>query len=603
MYIIAKYLREIVLRLPLPVVFYLGKLIGILYYINPKKRRVSFRNLKLAFPEKSGKEINLITKKCFMNFGLNIVEILIVPRIYKNVVIKGEENIGDDGGIFVSIHAGNWELAISQFGRNHNFAVLVAKQKKKGLDKFLNEIRNESDVKFCFSFKELIRCFRKNYFVGVVVDHGAEDNALMTEFFSQKIPTPKGAVFLAKKFNKKIYPGFLLRKKVFSQELIIGSPIDVSGKEDIEILSLLNKIYEDYLRQYPSEYYWYYKRFKRRVSRDVLILNDSKLGHLKQSKALLSFLLEEDYEFRSEIIEVKYKDKFRRILADVLALFAGRNCSVYGKILPFLVDKETWSKLDRVWADIVISTGSFIAPVNKLFSSYLGSKSVTVLRPNMPLSKFDLAIIPEHDRISSEDTVIIKGALVYRNKVEDKVKKCKEYFRLSENKKICLFLGGPESDKTEFLNNLRDFISKLKEFTFNNGYKILISTSRRTPEEAECYLKEEFKDFKNIEALVIVNQNNYDFVFDGFIGVSDMVFVSSESISMISEIGVFDKPCVCVSLSSEDEKRKIFLESVKDSVVFIKSPYEIKEIKSQEYTIFEQNRKLVKRGIKKILEV
>ncbi|MCK5393481.1 MAG: hypothetical protein KAI91_04025, partial [Candidatus Omnitrophica bacterium] len=60
MYIIAKYLRKIILRLPLLVVFDLGRLIGILFYINTKKRRVAFRNLKLAFPEKSGKEINLI---------------------------------------------------------------------------------------------------------------------------------------------------------------------------------------------------------------------------------------------------------------------------------------------------------------------------------------------------------------------------------------------------------------------------------------------------------------------------------------------------------------------------------------------------------------
>ncbi|MCK5288934.1 MAG: hypothetical protein KAJ79_07685, partial [Candidatus Omnitrophica bacterium] len=127
MYIIAKYLRKIILILPLLVVFDLGKLIGILLYISTKKRRVAFRNLKLAFPEKSGKEINLILKKSFINFGLNIIGILIGPRIYENVVIKGEENIGDDGGVFVTIHAGNWELAISQFSRNHDFAILVDK--------------------------------------------------------------------------------------------------------------------------------------------------------------------------------------------------------------------------------------------------------------------------------------------------------------------------------------------------------------------------------------------------------------------------------------------------------------------------------------------
>ncbi len=51
--------------------------------------------------------------------------------------------------------------------------------------------------------------------VGVVIDQGAEVDALEIPFFSHLVPTPKGAVYLARKFNKKIYTSFCLRQNNF----------------------------------------------------------------------------------------------------------------------------------------------------------------------------------------------------------------------------------------------------------------------------------------------------------------------------------------------------------------------------------------------------
>jgi mitochondrial fission protein ELM1 len=145
------------------------------------------------------------------------------------------------------------------------------------------------------------------------------------------------------------------------------------------------------------------------------------------------------------------------------------------------------------------------------------------------------------------------------------------------------------------------FIDKLKDFSLANSYKLLISTSRRTPKAVEEYLEKAFSNFRNLEAIVLSNRNNYDFVFDGFASLSEIVFVSSESISMISEVISLKKPCVCVFLEKHIDKHRVFLQSIEQEVTLLSNPYNIEEIRSKISHIFEGNVKEIKEGVKRLL--
>lgn len=590
MYRFCKLLQRLLLKTPLWVVWILGKTIGYGFYYHSRKRRVAFRNIKFAFPEKSYSEIHAILKRSFCYLALDVIENMIASRIYPYVTIKGEENLTPDGGIFVGIHAGNWETAISLFAHKHTFAVFAKQQKNKELDRFLNEVRLKGKINVVFSLKELIRYLKHDDLIGIVIDHGAEKDAPIVEFFSHLVPTPRGSVYLAKKFNKKIYPDFCYRQERFHHVSEIGKPIDVSNREDVEILRFLYKIYEEYLRKYPWEYFWYYKRFKRKINREVIILSDGKTGHLKQSKALLRMLEEGRSHIRNRTIEINYRSQFHRFLADILASCIGQNMVFSGRLLSLLVDKKSWQALDGVCVDIVISAGSIVAPANKLLASYLGAKSAVVLRPNVPLRKFDLAVIPEHDRIRDPRIVSIKGALCYPENLNEKISKAKEAFNLTPDKKISFFIGGPLIDKREFIESLKIFSRKLKAFSEKNNYKLLISTSRRTPLEAEEYLQREFKSFAQTEALVMANQVNFDFIFEGFSALAEMAFVTNDSISMISESAAINPSTVCVSLGAEDDKHKVFLESIKNEINFLNRPYDLESIVLHSSRMFEKNK-------------
>ncbi|MFA5270886.1 MAG: ELM1/GtrOC1 family putative glycosyltransferase [Candidatus Omnitrophota bacterium] len=600
MYNAATTTQRILSKTPLFIIFFLGEIIGTFLYLNRKKREIAYKNIKSVFPAKTNREIKRIVKLSFRSLGLGILESLVAGRIFPFVELKGMENIADDGGILVAIHEGSWELYNFFIAKELKYKMFAKEQKKKSLDLFLTELRKKYSLNLCFSLKDALYSLKNNYLLGMVVDHGAEDNALFVNFFSHLVPTPKGAVYLARKLNKKIYPCFGYRRSGFSHTIEIGKPIEPDSKTDHELLSELNGIYENYLTKYPWEYLWYYKRFKRKKDMDILILSDRKAGHLKQSQAFLSFFKEEDFKIRSQTIEIKMTNGLQRFASEIIAFLSGRY--LLGRsLLGFFLDSDTCKKLQETYADIVVSTGSIAAPVNRIVSSMIGAKSVVILRPNTPLRKFDLCIIPTHDRINTKNTATIKGALSYPLDVEEKAKKCKNFFKLSNTKKIAVFLGGHLSNEKVYLDNLKLFLQKLKIFSSENDYKILLSTSRRTQKNIEEWIEKELKTFPNTEAIVIPSRANYDFAFEGFVELSEMVFVSGESISMISETLALKKPCVCVLFENHIDKHNVFLESIEKDVNLLDNPYNISGIKLIASPVFEENRKIVRDAIRGLL--
>ena len=601
MYSLTKFIKKVLMVLPLPMVGVIGTVLGWTLSLNIRKRSVVLRNVKAVFPEKNAVEVEKICRRSFYNFGMNIMEMFIFERIIDKVAIKGTDQMCSGSNVMVGIHAGNWEIYNAAFSRQLPLAVIAKKQKNPGVDKFINEIRSSNGVRVSFSLKEIIKHIKDNHNVGLVIDHGAEDKATCVEFFSYLVPTPGGAVQLALKFNRPIYVSFGYRTVGFSHILEISGPLETKGKNEAQILREINCFYEEKLRRHPGEYLWQYKRFKHKITRDVLIISDGKAGHLKQSQAFLRMLSEENYVIRGKVVEINYQNSFCRFLSEVFAVIAWRNCPTYANILKLLLDKKSIKNLDNVYADIVISTGTIAAPVNRIVASSWGAKSVAILKPNIPLRYFDLVILPAHDRVEYKNVVIIKGALSYPVNIEGNMNECRKTFGLDENKKIALFVGGPLSDTLKFTANFKLFVNQFVRFARAGGYKILISTSRRTPKDIEKYLSDTVRGNDVTAAEVYPNKNNYPFVFDGFCGLSDMVFVTSDSISMNSEIVAIGKPCVTVFLENPTDKLQVFFESISADINNLNYPYELAGIAPCRPKLFEYNRKIIKSAIQKII--
>lgn len=601
MFFFLKTLQSFFYCLPFWALKFFARILACCLYFNARKRKIAYRNLKIAFPSKRYSEIMTILKKSYYNFSLSLIETIAPYRFLSFIDFEGEEQLTEPG-ICVGIHAGSWELINLFFAQKYGYAILAKPQKNKRLDSFLNQVRRSSGMKVSFNLRSLIKHIKNGLYAGLVVDHGAEENALLASFFSQTVPYPRGAVFLAKKYKKKIYPFLNYRTGGFHQKLKLLGVIEPESGSERDLIETINQFYQKELADHPQGYLWWHKRFKRKQNRSVAIIDDAKPGHLKQSQALLSILKEESfYSIREQVVFIKYKNYFSRMAANFAAAICPSFYPRSMKFLRFFLDKESFQKISGQFFDVVIGTGNFTAPVVKILSSALGARSAVVLRTNISPAKFDLAIIPEHDRLYLTAAVKIKGALVYHQGLEGKKEKCKDFFQLGEGKKISVFIGGPIFEQKEFIDNLKKFLAQIKFFARDKNYKLLLSTSRRTPTEAEEYLEKEFSGFELTEALVIAGKKNYDFVFEGFVLLSEIVFCSSESISMLSEISALGKPCVCVSFETEDDKRQVFLDSMAEEVNFLKNPFKIKDNNLKTSNLFSKNRIIVAKAVKKLL--
>lgn len=568
--------------LPLSFRLILGEMVGYLFYlISFRKRFTAFRNVKMVFPEKEGGQIKRIVKGSFINFGRVVMETLSLSRgdfkfVKECVDFSSWEQIkGKQAQIVVGIHEGSWELINCSAALRTKYAIFVREQKRKNLDKMLNDVRRKYGLKVCFSLKELITFLKQNYWVGLVMDHGAEENAQRVEFFGHKVPTPGGAVFLARKYNKVIYPCFSHRIGRARHKLEVGRKI---LPDEENVLRQINSVFENFIKKYPHEYMWWYKRFKRKETLDILVLSDGKPGHFKQSQAFIEIMKSYGWGIRKKEVLPQYRNRFSRTILEICALTSGNWCIGCGRCLDILLKKDSARELKTLYADIIVSTGSSMAPINLLASRYQGARSVVILKPNISARKFDLLIIPEHDDIKHRDNVVrIKGALTFMNKQD--ISLCRDYLGQKDKRRIALFIGGVNRGAQEkvYFDNLKIFLSKLRNYVRNTGYFLLITTSRRTPRSIENYLENEVSHWDECEKLIIANRENYPFIAGGFIGLSERVFISGESISMITESLSLSKPTFAVIFdSSLSDKHRRFLSSLdKEGLITVLSfPYE-----------------------------
>jgi len=605
MYLIIKIFSKIINILPIGAALALGKVAGLALYFNRNKRETGFRNLKSVFPHKNNRELFSILRSSLISFGMSVIESFIAEKIIEKGWVDSSSISkikSDNNAIIVGIHAGSWEIYNQSFARRYKLAIIAQRQKNNGVDRFLNEERQRDNIAVCFSLKSLVRYLHKGYWAGIVVDQGAEDNALYIDFFSNLIPVPGGAVYLAKKFNKKIYTLFGYRKKQRFHYIEMGETLDCSKISDYEALRQLNSIYEAFLTKYPRQYVWWYKRFKKKRNIRIVVLSDGKPGHFKQSLAVKSFLEELGYRVDAEIVEIKGLSRFRRFIIEMCALILAKKHLGNMSCIKALLDKDVYDKLSKLFADMVVSTGSSLSGVNMVFSGSLGAKSIVVLKPNLPVNKFDLVIIPEHDRLKAENVVNIKGALSSPLDTEKDSNELSEHFKLSRRDKIALFIGGPIAGKRDFNKNIKAFIDRIKDFAAANDLGILVTTSRRTPVDVENLIETELGNSKNTEVIIIANKKNYSFVLGGFLASSSLVFVTSDSISMISESLGAGKTTVCVELEDILDGHHInFIQSVGEILNIIKPPYHIDKFNKPSYSILDYNSRIVKEAIKSIL--
>jgi len=562
-----KVFAAIVQRLPLPVALWLGRVIGWLgYMLDHRHRSLAYANLKIAFArEKKTSEIKRILQKTFENYGQNLIELLRLPVIdpHQYIKVDGKEHVDQalakgKGVIFLAMHFGCWELCnfIPQLF-DHPYKVIVNPQKRYSrLDDLLNSYRQRAGAGLLnpgSSTRAFVQTLKDNEMVGMVVDQGGKTGSLV-KFFGRDAAMSIGAVKMGLKLDVAVCFCVLIREKGYHR-LVIRPALTFAknGNLDHDIqqsLSGIARTMEDYIKQYPSEYMWFYKIWKYSKESTIVVLNDKKLGHLHQSLAVAGniqkALAERSIQSRLEIIDVAFRSKAREKVFSGISFVSHRRVS-QGRLryLKWFLQRKSFLEVMSVKGDFVISCGSSIAGVNYFLSQDYRAKSIVIQKPGiLALDRFDLVVLPEHDRsrlnFSGKKilyTKIAPNLITSQYAYEQGQQLALKFPNLQHKRGIRIgVLWGGESKNFSISPSLaKGVMDQLKEVAEILKGEILLTTSRRTTKETDTAIQAALKGFDRCAFSVMPNLYNVPEAVGGILGLSDVLLVSSDSISMVSE--------------------------------------------------------------------
>jgi mitochondrial fission protein ELM1 len=337
--------------------------------------------------------------------------------------------------------------------------------------------------------------------------------------------------------------------------MIIHKPLELerTGNLEADIITNLTKVtqlMESYISKYPAEYMWFYKIWKYSDEAHITILSDGKTGHLRQSQAVAKMtekaLSERKIKAITQVIEVQFKNLFSARLFSIISTIS-HPFFYQGRLeyLKWFLMKESFQHIVAIKTNFIISCGSSIAGVNNLLARDSNAKSIVILKPGLlHYNMFDLVVLPQHDEPKGKkyrNHFAITAAapnLVTKEYLEQQSQELLNRFsHLKDNhkQKIGLLIGGDA--KTVFISErqIKVLIRQIKEVLNEVSMDILITTSRRTPVRLEQILHKEFKKHPACPLLILANQENVSEAVGGILCLSDIIVVSGDSISMVSE--------------------------------------------------------------------
>lgn len=280
------------------------------------------------------------------------------------------------------------------------------------------------------------------------------------------------------------------------------------------------------------------------MNEEVLILVDDRIGAASQAIGLA-----EELDLSYKIINLKYNFLINlpNFILGNLALGVKNKAQL--KIAPKLV----------------ISAGRRAATAALFVKKFSQNKSkiIQIMNPNMDFKKFDLVILPKHDRAAGVDNLVTTiGALTKINeeKIAQEAKKFVEEFAGIEKTKIALIIGGPSKSTDFTIDAAKKLASQAAQIAKNMNAILLVVTSRRTNTNLVEAVKSSLNcDYKFFDWNLVKEKNPYFAILH----YADFFIISGDSVSMISECCYFAKPTFIFDEGNiATKKHKIFHEEL-----------------------------------------
>ena len=570
---VSKFLRLLVRVLPLSYTLLIARGVGFVLYYFTKRRNIAQKNLRAAFAgQMSPRRMRVTARRSMQNLAMSVAELLSLPDMDRRHIDRHFEFVGTErldpeikkgkGIIFLTGHFGSWELlSLSGSLKGYPLVALARRQKHPKSDEFLNWLRSSKGNQVILKgmpVREILKALKTGRIVGMVSDQDGGKNGTFVRFFNRLSSTPPGVAAFALRTGAPVFPVFIFRTGGLGHRVEVDAPIwadPADGPEaERRVLQHYADALESKIRRAPEQWLWAHRRWKSTPDRFVLVLSDGVAGHLNQSlavaqeirdrRAAQGFVPENMHLAIRQVRFNKGADGFLRVLG-----FLCRGHFPFKQtLLRLALTRQCYNEILGAYADVVVSTGSSLQAVNLLVKHENQARNIVVMRPFFPVKRFDAVIAPQHDRIKKADNVFLTG-MALSPITPDAMKEEAEKLTLElgvdgRRKRIGLLVGG-DSGKTRFSVALfREAMENLSRAGHERGAAFLATSSRRTPSWANAVLKETFTDKARCPLLVIANEANRPGIVPGILGLSDLLVVSGESMSMVTEAVSTGKPVV-----------------------------------------------------------
>ena len=282
------------------------------------------------------------------------------------------------------------------------------------------------------------------------------------------------------------------------------------------------------------------------------MVSDGKRGHEGQSRALAELMDSP----RPQVITVRRPPPAWEPLLRLLSCFIAPSCWprwLARSVLSGSFGEEALNTLERRLKEnesagsvITISTGTLAAIPALLLARELEGRSLHLMRPSLvPLRRFDLVLLPRHDVRRATGSAVLSFPFALGFTGEETLARCRETMRgrlglkgdagMPSGPYLTVLIGGSSAHFRLQPRDLLAYLNVLVSVAEEHSWRILLSTSRRTPEEVETALKQFQREHRDSIYFAVWARLDSFNPLPAFFDLSRGVVVTEDSVSMISE--------------------------------------------------------------------
>jgi len=287
-YYVVKTFLLLTRLLPNRAVYALCKgLARVLFQLDKRRRFLTLKNLRLAFPEKSDEILVDIAQKAYESVAITLAETLLMynDKLDIDSLIVNKEEIEakfnhyfkdeSRGKLLLTGHFCNWELLAQFLGKSGYPIKNIA---RKGNNRLIDERITQAfrgkygnkNIPKKNAIISLVKTLKAGLRVSILFDQKAGNtNSVETSFFGQPVRTIDVIAQLKLKYNPLILPTFIVRLEDGKYNVIMLEPIDYMAEEEDDTLikhTLMTQRYNDMLegmiRAYPEQWFWMHDRWR-----------------------------------------------------------------------------------------------------------------------------------------------------------------------------------------------------------------------------------------------------------------------------------------------------------------------------------------------------